>query len=80
MDNRNALACSYAVFEDYFGKSRSTVYRAVKLLEENGFLNVLKMGTSNVYVVNEDLAWTDGNDKRNLLNTMVKSLSAKQGL
>ncbi|HDP4869955.1 TPA: replication/maintenance protein RepL, partial [Pseudomonas aeruginosa] len=46
MDNRNALACSYAVFEDYFGKSRSTVYRAVKLLEENGFLNVLKMGTS----------------------------------
>ncbi|HDX9580803.1 TPA: replication/maintenance protein RepL, partial [Bacillus pseudomycoides] len=64
MDNRNALACSYAVFEDYFGKSRSTVYRAVKLLEENGFLNVLKMGTSNVYVVNEDLAWTDGNDKK----------------
>jgi Fe2+ or Zn2+ uptake regulation protein len=64
MDNRNVLACSYAVFEDYFGKSRSTVYRAKKLLEENGFLNVLKMGTSNVYVVNEDLAWTDGNDKK----------------
>lgn len=64
MDNRNALACSYSVFEDYFGKSRSTVYRAIKLLEENGFLNVLKMGTSNVYVINENLAWSDSNDKK----------------
>lgn len=64
MDNRNALACSYSVFEDYFGKSRSTVYRAIKLLEENGFLNVLKMGTSNVYVINENLAWSDSNNKK----------------
>nr|WP_242451970.1 replication/maintenance protein RepL [Rhodanobacter sp. T12-5] len=78
MDNRNALACSYAVFEDYFGKSRSTVYRAVKLLEENGFLNVLKMGTSNVYVVNEDLAWTDGNDKKKFAKYDGKILVSKK--
>ena len=78
MDNRNALACSYSVFEDYFGKSRSTVYRAIKLLEENGFLDVLKMGTSNVYVINENLAWSDSNDKKNLLNMTGKSLSAKR--
>ena len=78
MDNRNALACSYAVFEDYFGKSRSTVYRAVKLLEENGFLNVLKMGTSNVYVVNEDLAWTDGNDKKKFAKYDGKILVSKR--
>jgi Fe2+ or Zn2+ uptake regulation protein len=78
MDNRNFLACSYAVFEDYFGKSRSTVYRAVKLLEENGFLNVLKMGTSNVYVVNEDLAWTDGNDKKKFAKYDGKILVSKK--
>ena len=78
MDNRNALACSYAVFEDYFGKSRSTVYRAVKLLEENGFLNVLKMGTSNVYVVNEDLPWTDGNDKKKFAKYDGKILVSKK--
>jgi DNA-binding transcriptional ArsR family regulator len=64
MDNRNALACSYSVFEDYFGKSRMTIYRAIKVLEENGFIDVLKMGTSNVYVVNEDLAWTDKNTSK----------------
>jgi len=64
MDNKNALACSYSVFEDYFGKSRTTIYRAIKTLEENGFLDVLKMGTSNVYLVNEDLAWTDKNSNK----------------
>lgn len=78
MDNRNALACSYAVFEDYFGKSRSTVYRAIKLLEENGFLNVLKMGTSNVYVVNEDLAWSDSNDKKKFAKYDGKILVSKK--
>jgi hypothetical protein len=64
MDTRNALACSYEVFIDYFGKSRTTVYRAVKLLQDNGFIDVLKMGTSNVYIVNADLAWTDNNSKK----------------
>ncbi|MBP3953679.1 helix-turn-helix domain-containing protein [Bacillus suaedae] len=78
MDNRNALACSYSVFEDYFNKSRSTVYRAIKLLEENGFLNVLKMGTSNVYVVNESLAWSDSNDKKKFAKYDGKILVSKK--
>ncbi|MGH0945384.1 replication/maintenance protein RepL [Bacillus mycoides] len=78
MDNRNALACSYSVFEDYFGKSRSTVYRAIKLLEENGFLNILKMGTSNVYVINEDLAWSDSNDKKKFAKYDGKILVSKK--
>ncbi|WP_256972482.1 MULTISPECIES: helix-turn-helix domain-containing protein [Priestia] len=64
MDKRNALACSYEVFIDYFEKSRTTIYRAVKLLQENGFIDVLKMGSSNVYIVNSDLAWTDFNTKK----------------
>lgn len=64
MDTKNALACSYSVFEDYFEKSRMTIYRAIKILEENGFIDVLKMGTSNVYVVNQDLAWTSYNTSK----------------
>lgn len=64
MDTKNALACSYSVFCDYFGKGRTTVYRAIKTLEENGFIDVLKMGTSNVYIVNQDLAWTSYNTQK----------------
>lgn len=78
MDNRNALACSYSVFEDYFGKSRMTIYRAVKVLEENGFIDVLKMGTSNVYIVNADLAWTDKNNNKKFAKYDGKILVSKK--
>jgi len=78
MDNKNALACSYSIFEDYFGKSRTTIYRAIKTLEENGFLDVLKMGTSNVYLVNEDLAWTDSNSKKKFSKYDGKILVSKK--
>lgn len=59
MDKKNALACSSAILEDYFGKSRSTISRAIKVLKENGFVDVLKMGNCNVYIVNQEIAWTD---------------------
>jgi len=78
MDNRNALACSYSVFEDYFGKSRTTVYRAVKLLQENGFIDVLKMGSSNVYIVNDELAWTDKKSKKRFAKYDGKILVSKK--
>lgn len=58
MDNKNALACSYVVFEDYLEVSKDTIRRALKILRENGFIDVLKMGTSNVYIVNTEIAWT----------------------
>jgi len=78
MDNRNALACSYSVFEDYFEKSRSTIYRAIKVLEENGFIDVMKMGTSNVYIVNQDLAWTDKNTNKKYAKYDGKILVSKK--
>lgn len=78
MDNRNALACSYSVFEDYFEKSRMTIYRGIKLLQENGFIDVLKMGTSNVYLVNADLAWTDSNTTKKYAKYDGKILVSKK--
>lgn len=78
MDNKNALACSYSVFEDYFGKHKTTIYRNLKILEENGFIDILKMGTSNVYVVNQDLAWSDSNDKKKFTKYDGKILVSKK--
>ena len=78
MDNRNALACSYAVFEDYFEKHKTTIYRNLKILEENGFIDILKMGTSNVYIVNDELAWTDKNSKKKFAKYDGKILVSKK--
>lgn len=64
MDTNNALACSYAILEDYTGKSKSSVTRAIKVLRENGFLSILKMGTCNVYVINQEVAWSSYGDNK----------------
>ena len=48
-----------------FDISRATVSRAIKILRDGGFIYVYKSGTSNVYVVNPDLAWkTYGKNRR----------------
>lgn len=78
MDNRNALACSYSVFEDYFGKRKTTIYRNLKILEDNGFVYILKMGTSNLYIVNADLAWTDKKNHKRYVKYDGKILVSKK--
>jgi Fe2+ or Zn2+ uptake regulation protein len=55
-----------------------TIYRAIKLLQENGFIDVLKMGSSNVYIVNSDLAWTDYNSHKKFAKYDGKILVSKK--
>lgn len=65
MDGYNALMASYQVFVDYTGKSRVTCSKAVNWLYDNGYIDILKSGTSNVYIVNQNIAWTSyGNQKK----------------
>lgn len=64
MDGYNALMASFQVLTDYTGKSRSTCARAVKWLYDNGFVDILKSGNSNVYIVNQKVAWTSYANQR----------------
>lgn len=64
MDYTNALVCPYSVFMDYFGISKPTVTRYIKILYENGFIDILKTGSSNVYVVNQEVAWCNFENKK----------------
>lgn len=57
MDNYNALMASYRVFQEQFELSQSTVKRCIKYLKDHGYLHIYKSGTSNVYVVNDNLVW-----------------------
>lgn len=78
MDTKNALACSYAILEDYFNVSRTTIYRSIKLLEENGFIDVLKMGSSNVYIVNTDIAWSSWDNQKQYAQFEGKMLVSRK--
>lgn len=64
MDYQNALMCSYQVFIDYFNISHSSIVRCIKLLKDNGFIDILKSGTSNVYIVNSEVAWCSWDNQK----------------
>jgi len=58
MDDYNAVMCSYQVLQEALGFARATITRSIAVLKEKGFIAILKSGTSNVYVVNQNLAWS----------------------
>lgn len=58
MDIYNAVVCSYKVLQEYFDISQDTVRRSIKLLKEKKYIEVYKSGTSNIYAVNKEIAWS----------------------
>lgn len=58
MDNYNAVMCSHQVLQEALKIGKTTISNAVKILKEHGFITVYKSGTSNVYAVNKNLAWS----------------------
>lgn len=58
MDGGNALIISMTALTELMGLSRQTISKAVKYLSNKGWICVMKSGTSNVYVVNPEVAWT----------------------
>lgn len=57
MDKYNCVACSYKVFMETLGVSKSSIANAIALLKKENFIEVYKSGTTNVYVVNSELDW-----------------------
>lgn len=64
MDNYNAVMCSYQVIQEVLGISRATASRAINVLKDNGFIAVLKSGTSNVYAINDSVYWKSWANKK----------------
>lgn len=57
MDNYNAVMCSYKVFEEALGIAQATIARSIKTLKDKGFVYIMKSGSGNVYIINDNLAW-----------------------
>lgn len=64
MDEYNAVMCSTKVLEEVLGISRQTISKNITLLKENGFIAVLKSGTSNVYTINDKVYWKSWGNKK----------------
>jgi len=65
MDNYNAVMCSYQVLQEVLKVSKDTVRKNIKILKDNGFIAILKSGTSNIYAINDSIYWKSwGNNKK----------------
>lgn len=64
MNKTNALVISQATLSEILGFTRSTVNVAVKLLEKERWVQVIKIGQSNAYVANAQVVWRDASGKR----------------
>lgn len=60
----NALMVSQGVMAGIFGVSIRTVQRAIERLEELQYIQVIKVQGGNCYVINSEVAWKTGRDKK----------------
>ena len=58
MDKSNGIVISYSTLQELTGYSRAAVGRAIKKLKEDRWIQVVKVGTASVYVVNSRAFWT----------------------
>ena len=64
MNKQNALVISQSNLMKITGKSRTSIHNAIKALKKNKFVEVIKVGTANAYVVNANVFWQDNHDKK----------------
>lgn len=64
MNKQNAVMVSQESLAKLTGLSKPTIKRSVALLREQKWIDVLKVGTANVYRVNSGVFWTARADGR----------------
>lgn len=64
MSRANAIVVSQVTLAKILGYTRPTVNIAIKLLEDGNWLQVLKIGNLNAYVLNSKVVWRDLGGKR----------------
>lgn len=75
MDKQNAVMMSYETMECISNKSRRQLSRAVSILKKDNWIQVIKVGTANAYVLNTAVFWTDKGDKRHLGSFTAKVIT-----
>lgn len=64
MNKTNAVVISQKTMGQILGYSRATLNRAITLLKNECWVQVITTGTSNAYIVNSKVLWRDHGGKR----------------
>lgn len=64
MNRDNAIVISYHTLEKITGKGRTALHNAITLLKKRQWLQVVKVGTANAYVINNAVFWRGEGDQK----------------
>lgn len=64
MNRENAIMCSSQTLQELTGRSRPTVTRAIKVLRDEKWVQVVKIGTANCYLINNAVFWQSAGDRK----------------
>jgi biotin operon repressor len=70
----NALCCPAEVMAGELGVSRRSIIRAIKILQDNGAIVVAKMGTANLYILNDQEVWKTYEEHRRFCGFRARAL------
>lgn len=75
----NALVASQKALEELTGLSRTSLWRAIKHLQDHSWIQIIKIGTANAYIVNSQVFWKNHGDKKHtVFNATVIATSTEQ--
>ena len=79
MNKQNAVVMSQKTMMKITGKSQPTITRAIRTLKDSQFIQVVKIGTANAYVINSKVFWQSGvNGKYPTFNATVVASGDEQ--
>ena len=79
MGRDNIVVCPMNVLMEETEKARTTVYRAVKYLDDNELIVAIKLGNSKAYALNGEYVWkTSHHPGRYIVFENAKALASKQ--
>jgi hypothetical protein len=64
MNRMNAIVISQDTLATITGKNKRTIIRAIQYLKANNWIDVVKIGTANAYIVNSEVFWMGPRDER----------------
>lgn len=70
----NALSCTVDLLAEELDCSEKSIRRAAKYLEDNGAIVIAKMGTANVYIMNDAEIWKTHEDHKRFCGFRTKTL------
>lgn len=80
MGKNNAIVCSVKALEELTGRKRTSVSTALSILKKDNWIQAIKVGNANAYVVNSAGFWTTWANGKNysLFHASVLAAASEQ--